>query len=403
VTRRRDITLAAGGTAVVLLVAGAFVAGYRLQDAILLLFSSLVLAVTLEPIADWFSRRGLPRSAVSLVLHVAILGLIAAFVFFVVPVAAAQLSAFKDKWPELLAAVRERLSASSNVLLRHFATLIPTASAAGPAVGGVAKLVSGALAVAERVSMGVVSMVLILVVSHAWVVEDDAVIRAATLHLSIERRERTREIYRTVRGKLGAYVRSQLVVCASSATMATVAYLLIGLPYALVLGLCTGIGELVPVFGMFIGSGLALLIALSISSVKALWVVAFVAANHVLQSYLLMPRLAGRAVGVSALVVLLSLSAFGALLGVPGAVLAIPLAALLQILVDRLVLHPEPRQLGGRDRQSLLRLRARELAADARRVVREDRSRGGQRYSHEAEAIAADLDRILATTDDEAA
>jgi hypothetical protein len=107
-------------------------------------------------------------------------------------------------------------------------------------------------------------------------------------------------------------------------------------------------------------------------------------------------------VGVNPVVTLLSLAAFSGLFGLPGALMAIPLAAVIQLVLDRFVLGPgaaEAQSPVGRGRVSVLRLEARELVADVRKLIREDREDLPDDtgvVEDAIEALAADLDSFLA-------
>jgi hypothetical protein len=120
------------------------------------------------------------------------------------------------------------------------------------------------------------------------------------------------------------------------------------------------------------------------------------------ENYLLVPRVMDRAVGVNPTVTLLAIAGFGALLGLPGAVLAIPLAAIVQLLVDRYLLSPEamePEHPERRDAVSILRYHVQELVQDIRLQVRhktDATTSTNDRLEEAIEAIAQDLDLSLA-------
>jgi predicted PurR-regulated permease PerM len=138
--------------------------------------------------------------------------------------------------------------------------------------------------------------------------------------------------------KLGGYIRGQGLLCVAVGVTAFVAYLLIGLPYALVLAVFAGVMEMVPIFGPALGAVPALLVALSIDPGKALWVVVATAIIQLLENTILVPRIMKHSMGVNPIIVLLSLIAFSSVFGFVGALLALPLAAIIQLLVSRVVL-----------------------------------------------------------------
>ena len=164
--------------------------------------------------------------------------------------------------------------------------------------------------------------------------------------------------------------------------------------------------------GPLVGTMLAAAVALSVDPALALWVIVVAAGLQLTENYLLVPRVMKRAVGVNPLVTLLAVSGFGSVFGVAGAVLAIPLAAVAQLSIDRAM-----RVLGraaedaqhdpaaGRDRASVLRYQVRAIGADVRKRLRTPVGDGdgdvrvrphAERMEDAVEALAADLDRLLA-------
>jgi hypothetical protein len=187
--------------------------------------------------------------------------------------------------------------------------------------------------------------------------------------------------------------------------MALVAYLLIGLPNALVLALVAGVLEAVPMIGPLLGAIPAAVIALSIAPSKLIWVIVATIVIQQIENSLLVPRVMRKAVGINPFVSLLSLFAFSSLFGIAGALMAIPIAAIVQLLLDRFVFHPgtiEAEVSTGRDLASRLRYEAQDLAQDLRKQARLKKGGTDLRVKQvdqvldEIETITTDLDSLLA-------
>jgi hypothetical protein len=136
-----------------------------------------------------------------------------------------------------------------------------------------------------------------------------------------------------------------------------------------------------------------------------LWVVVATLAIQQLENGLLVPRVMRKAVGVNPFVSLLAIFAFSSLLGPAGVLMAIPMAAILQLLLDRFVFHPaalEPEVSAGRDYASRLRYEAQDLAQDLRKQARVKKEGSHRRVRQidqvmdEIETITTDLDALLA-------
>ena len=181
--------------------------------------------------------------------------------------------------------------------------------------------------------------------------------------------------------------------------------MLIGLPNALVLALVAGALEAVPMIGPLLGAIPAAVIALSIAPAKLVWVIVATLVIQQIENILLVPRVMRRSVGVNPFVSLLAIFAFSSLFGIAGALMAIPIAAIIQLLLDRFVFGPgvmEAEVSTGRDQASRLRYEAQGLAQDLRKQARLKKGGSDSRVKQldqvldEIEAITTDLDALLA-------
>ena len=153
-----------------------------------------------------------------------------------------------------------------------------------------------------------------------------------------QRKKGVREFLQLAENKLGGYIRGQGLLCLSIGVAAFIAYLLIGLPYTLVLAIFAAVMEMVPIFGPALGAVPALSVALSTAPEKAIWVVIATVLIQMLENVFLVPRIMRSSTGVNPIIVLLSLIAFSSVFGFAGALLALPLAAIIQLFVSRVVL-----------------------------------------------------------------
>jgi predicted PurR-regulated permease PerM len=213
------------------------------------------------------------------------------------------------------------------------------------------------------------------------------------------------ELVLAMEAKVASYVLGQGLLCLAIGLLSLLAYLLIGLPNALVLALLAGVLEAVPLIGPLLGAIPAGLVALSVGPDKLIWVILATVVIQQLENSLLVPRIMRMAVGVNPFVTLLALAAFGSLFGIAGALMAIPLAAIIQLVLERFLFHPEamePEASPGRDQASRLRYEAQDLAQDLRKQARlkkrgsELRIKQIDEVMDEIETLTTDLDTLLA-------
>ena len=239
----------------------------------------------------------------------------------------------------------------------------------------------------------------VTLITFFWIVDRERIVRAGLLVVPVDRREFARDLWDTLEDKVGAFIRGQALLCLSIGILSGIAFFAIGLPNALLLAVLAGVLEAVPYIGPIATAVFAVVLTLAQAPDKIVWVLGACLVIQQLENAVLVPRIMDRAVGVNAVVTLLSIAAFGTLLGIGGAIMAIPLAVILQVLVDRFLFSTETepvQEIEGRDQVSLLRYQAQDLARDLRERIKEY---GGERddllIEEQIEALVGELDEIL--------
>lgn len=306
------------------------------SSVVLLFFFALLLASALDPLVARL-RNGLPvaRGAALLLVYAGFLATVLVIVLLIVPGALNQVG---DLAVALPAALQRAKDASQNLqpeaLRTSLGAIIDAAIKAikpGSAPGA-GQVVSEGLAVANVA----VSATMILTLVYFWMTERARLQRYVLSFLRPERRGGTREAWNEVERRLGDWVRGQLTLMASLALMTGIAYSVLGLPSALLLALIAGLAEAVPIVGPALGVGPAVLVALAIKpEVLSLVVIAYVVIQ-IVESNILVPIVMRNAIGVSPLLIILSLLVGSALGGLFGALVAVPLVAGLEAVLERL-------------------------------------------------------------------
>jgi len=267
-----------------------------------------------------------------------------------------------------------------------------------------AKLVSTALNYAGMFGKALFIIGAILLMTFYWTLESERVFRTLSLLFPSSKRANIREVIEAIEGKLGSYLFGQGILMLAIGILSLIAYLIIGLPNALVLALIAGVMEAVPIIGPILGAVPAVLVAASTDPGIIIWVIVASIIIQLAENNLLVPRIMNRSVGVNPLLTILSIAALSSLIGLPGAVLAVPIAAIIQFLINRFVIAPvrEPDlKPEGRDTLSVLRLQIQELANDSRKQAPEGIEgmqdiQDEERFAEMIESLAMDLDQVLA-------
>ena len=306
-----------------------------LSSMLVLIGVAFFLALGLEPAASWFVNRRLPRWAATTLVFVIFLALMGAFVAAAIPPLAQQAG-------DLIQPGAAIPSAGPGPLLGHRPAQRPLPSAAtdhrrGQRFGWVAlnEVVSAGTAV-----FGAVADSLIVVVLTVYFLVDMPRIRT-TLYRLVPHTRRPRAILigDEVFAKVGAYVLGNVLISVIAGAATFIWLTAFGVPYPLLLGIFVAVLDLVPVVGSTIAGVVVAAVALTVSLPVCIATIVFFVVFRLVEDYLLVPRIIGRAVKVPALITVVAVLIGGALLGIVGALVAIPIAAALQLLTQE-VLYP---------------------------------------------------------------
>lgn len=383
----------------------------RWHDVVFLLFVAIVISTAIKPAVENLQRLGIPRPAGIIIVYVLGITLLVVMLIVAAPLVGEQVARITSAIPGVYRDLRDNMLQTSNLFTWRLGLALPdqfplmtgSPEASDDSVPGV----RDAINMVSPVAQALFGILVTFVLAFYWTVEGERIKHAAFMTLSMERRENARELIATLEAQLGRYIVGQGLLMASIAVISLVGYLVMGLPYALVLALFAGLMEAVPLIGPGLGAIPAAAIAYSISPNLAIWVIVFTLVLQQIENNVLVPRIMRRSVGVHPLVTLLALTALGTFFGVIGAIVAVPLAAILQLLFFRYVVerqHGGTETLEGRDLFSVIRYEAQELLKDLRRQVRsggedEDPSAAAEEEHSpivdELEAIAAELSTLL--------
>jgi predicted PurR-regulated permease PerM len=314
---------------------------YSLRIVLFLFFVAIVLGTAIRPAVEWLHRRGVSRATGVIIIYILMAALVTGFLAMIFPLLADQATEISRNLPQYYGDFRGALINSSNRLLQNIGWRLPSEIAflinRDPNTQEMLDQVSRTLLYTNLVGKGILGTLAIFLLAYYWTQESNFIIRALLGVVPPQRRKKFREFLQLSETKLGGYIRGQGLLCIVVGVAAFISYSLIGLPFTLVLAIFAGVMEMVPIFGPALGAIPALLVALSIDPGKAIWVVAATAVIQMLENAVLVPRIMKHSMGVNPIIVLLSLIAFSSVFGFAGALLALPLAAIIQLLISRVV------------------------------------------------------------------
>jgi predicted PurR-regulated permease PerM len=316
---------AAAGVVVVLALALLIVV---LRDVLVLVLASLVLAVGLQPAVRWLTARNVRRgTAVAIIFGVGLL-LVGAFLAVVIPIVARQVTELIQAAPQYL----QRAQARSSLLgkldgqfhlidkLRHAGASVPTF----------------ALAFARGFAAFVFELVTVAILTAYFATSLPSMQRSVARLLRREHRDELEVILERTTGRIGGYVTGNVVVSLIAGVVTFVALLLLGVPYAVALAIWVALTDLIPTVGALLGAAVVCLVAAFVSVPVLIATVAFFIVYQQIENYVIAPRVMKRAIEIAPAAVIVAVLIGATLAGFFGALLALPIAATIQIVLEEL-------------------------------------------------------------------
>ena len=311
---------------------------YLIRDVLLLLYVSGIFAIGFSPLVRWIERQRVlpvgtrvPRWLAILTLYVVIIGAIVGLFALILPPLVAQAREFWDHLPDLVACGQAFLI--DRGLLQRQMSMHELLQRA-PGTGG--DTIGRVIGAAWGFFGGIFGLFTILILTFYLLVEADT-IRSSFLRLFPRgRRSQVANASAEVTVRVSAWLNGQLLLAAIIGATAAIGLWLLGVPYFYVLALIAAVGEMIPIVGPIVAAIPAIAVASSVSGQQALLVALFFFIQQQVENHVLVPKIMERQVGISPVVVIVALLIGGSLLGVMGAILAVPTAAIVQVIYQEL-------------------------------------------------------------------
>jgi predicted PurR-regulated permease PerM len=315
---------------------------WEVRDALLLVYISALVAIGLSPLVNELERKRLlrqrvPRWAAILVIYLCILGVLVSVAAMVIPAVVMQARELAADLPRLLHQAQQWLI-DRGLLTREISAREAVEQTAGS--GGAQDTLGFVANALLGVVGGVFGLITMLVLAFYLLVDSSSLVSVFVRLFPRDKRPKVNDACRRVTRKISAWLGGQLLLAGIIGSTAALGLFLMGVPFFWVLALIAAIGEMIPIVGPILSAVPAIFVALSVKPTLALGVIAFFFAQQQLENHLLVPKIMQRQVGISPVFVIIALLIGGSLLGVIGAILAVPTAAILQVLFQELLADP---------------------------------------------------------------
>lgn len=299
------------------------------RGILILIGLALFVAIGLEPAVSWLVNHRFPRWAAVITVIVGTVAVAGGFLAVAIPVIVDQAAQFVAKVPGYLHEVQNHHS-----LLGRLNDRFQVQQRVQQLLGSQGPSLWGGLLGAGKAVFSALADALILIVLTIYFVADIPRIRAAGYRmLPASRRPRAILIGDEICAKVGAYVLGNILISVIAGVLTFAWLLIFGVPYPLLLAVTVAVLDLIPVVGSTAAGVIVCLVALTVSWPVCLATIGFFVGYRLAEDYLLVPRIIGGVMKVPALVTVLAVLLGGALLGIVGALVAIPVAAALLLLM----------------------------------------------------------------------
>jgi predicted PurR-regulated permease PerM len=309
---------------------------WKLRLVVGLLFSALIIAAALRPSIDWLARHRVPRPAGLGLHYLALIGAIAIGLAFAVPAALHQVdhALSPSGKAEVARAAKHSRGIKHQVLteLQKRLNNLPKRS----------ELVKPAVGIGKTAFEIVIGIFFTFAAAAYWIFERDKTVDVVCSLLPRPRRKKVRDTWTLIDLRLGAFVRGQVLLIVAVAIVLSLLFWVIGEPYWILVGVFAGLVEVMPVIGPLTAGILAVAVGFTASVHVAVLAAACVLGVRLLEDYLVMPKVLGEAVGLSPLLVLVSVTAIGILFSGWAVLFAVPIAAVVVTLFDVVLRDVDP-------------------------------------------------------------
>jgi predicted PurR-regulated permease PerM len=331
--RRSPFMIGLAGAAGVAVTYGIVELIVNLESILVLIGLALFLAVGLQPAVAWLARWRLPRWLAVVIVFLVVLALVGGFLATAIPVVVAQSTELASRVPTYLHELQDHNSFIGKLNDRFHVQqrITELLNSQGSSLAG------GLLGAGQAVFSALTDTFIVVVLTVYFVIDLPRIRAVCYRLIPASRRPRAILLGDEISAKVGAYVLGNVLISVIAGVLTFTWLEIFHVPYAVLLGLTVALLDLIPVVGSVVGGVIVSLVALTVSWPVCLATIGFYLVYRFAEDYLLVPKIIGSVVKVPALITVVAVLLGAALLGIVGALVAIPIAAALLLLAREVV------------------------------------------------------------------
>ncbi len=306
---------------------------FLIKEVLAILFVAIILASAFDPWVDFLQRKKIPRSVSILMIYIILLSVVSLVVVVLVPPIVEQVKQLVNNFPDFYEKIIRGFEYFQAFTVQH-GLLEDGAKAIESLESGVSKAAGGVFSTITGFFGGIISFFLILVITFYMTVEEEAMKRTLRAIVPAKYFPFINQLITKMQKKIGTWLQAQLVLSLIVGVLCYIGLFILRVDYALILALIAALGELVPYIGPIIGAVPAVFLAFAQSPTKAVLVIILYFVIQQLENHILVPKIMQKAVGLNPIVSISALLVGVKIGGIVGALLAIPVATALSVLLQ---------------------------------------------------------------------
>ncbi len=308
---------------------------YLTREVFVILFLAVILSAAFDPWVNYLQKHKIPRTLSILTIYLVLLSILSLVVILMVPPVAEQIGQFAKNLPVFY----ERLTlefSSENVIVNQQTALYKTLQTLSSNLGQTTKSVFSTI---TGIFGGLVSFFAVLVIVFYITVEKNILKNFFFIFIPEHKRNYVGELIDEMKKKMGMWLRGQLTLSLIVGILTYLGLTILGVKYALLLALIAGLFEIVPFVGPLLSAVPAILIGFSDSLTKVFLIIILYIVIQQLENNLIVPKVMQKAVGLNPIIVIVSVLIGAKLFGIIGALIAVPIAAVIDVYLDNVFPH----------------------------------------------------------------
>jgi predicted PurR-regulated permease PerM len=309
---------------------------YLIKDVVVILFVSLILVSILEPAVDWLKLKGIPKILGVVMIYLVLVAFLALIIGLIIPPIGAQIDQLSESFPVYWSQISTDFSITASFLDKY--GIYQSLKSAFQSLN-FSQATSGIFSRLQDFVLGLVSFLVILVITFYMLVQENAMKRVLKSIVPVKYLPYAYQVFSRIQKKLGGWLRGELLLAFAIFLVVYIGLLVIGLffgtvKYALILAILAGLFEFVPYLGPIFSGLIAVFLTFFQSPIKALFVLILFILVHPLENHIIVPQVMKKTIGLNPIISIVALLVGAQVGGFLGVILAIPIVTALSVFVQ---------------------------------------------------------------------